>query len=175
MRIRGGCAAFALALTLAACKRGNVETAKPAVEEAPTMASTVRMADAKTAPQLLSGFYGVENNAWRWTAKQFVVQLRPPAGASTKGAVLDLRLTVPAPVIEKLGGTTLTASINGTALPPDTYNKPGDYDYKREIAPALLAGDSVRIDFQLDKAMPPGDADVRELGIVVLRVGLESK
>jgi hypothetical protein len=33
----------------------------------------------------------------------------------------------------------------------------------------------VRVDFQLDKAMPPSGADQRELGLVALRVGLESK
>jgi len=36
----------------------------------------------------------------------------------------------------------------------DTYVKAGDYTYRRDVPASLLAGDAVRIDFQLDKAMP---------------------
>jgi len=61
-----------------------------------------------------------------------------------------------------------TATIGGTALPPESYTQPGDYTYTREVAPALLAGESVRVDFQLDKSMPPSGADLRDLGVVVL-------
>jgi len=35
---------------------------------------------------------------------------------------------------------------------------------------SLLTTDTVRVDFILDKAIPPGDKDARELGIVVARV-----
>ena len=40
--------------------------------------------------------------------------------------------------------------------------------------PRFKAGDTVRVDFQLDKAIPPGGGDIRELGIVVLSIGLEA-
>jgi hypothetical protein len=96
-------------------------------------------------------------------------------GAAQKGATLQLRLTVPAVVIEKLTTITLSATIGGSALPPETYTQPGDYTYTREVAPALLAGESVRVDFQLDKSMPPSGADLRDLGVVVLSAGLQSK
>jgi hypothetical protein len=39
----------------------------------------------------------------------------------------------------------------------------------------VFTGETVRVDFQLDKAMPPSGADRRELGIIVLSIGLESK
>ena len=52
--------------------------------------------------QLVSGFYGIETGAWRWTGKQFAVALGTPAGAAQKGAVLELKLTVPPVTIEKL-------------------------------------------------------------------------
>ena len=63
----------------------------------------------------------------------------------------------------------------GSALPPETYTTAGDYFYVREIPASLLTGDSLRVDFQLDKAIPPSSSDIRELGIIVLTVGLESK
>jgi hypothetical protein len=33
----------------------------------------------------------------------------------------------------------------------------------------------VRVDFQLDKSIPPSGADLRDLGVVVLSAGLELK
>ena len=46
--------------------------------------------------------------------------------------------------------------------------------HHRRLA-ALLAGGSVRVDFQLDKSMPPSGADLRDLGVVVLSAGLGLK
>jgi hypothetical protein len=114
----------------------------------------------------------VEANAWRWTQGQFAVTLRPPARAAQQGAVLELHLTVPRPSIEKLQRLSLSATVAGTALTPETYTKAGDYIYRRDVPANLLAGDTVRIDFQLDKTMPPGAVDKRELGIVVSSAGL---
>ena len=39
------------------------------------------------------------------------------------------------------------------------------------MPPNLLAGESVKVDFALDKALPPGASDQRELGLVVSAVG----
>jgi hypothetical protein len=77
--------------------------------------------------------------------------------------------------IEKLKTIALSATAGSTALPPETYSTAGDFMYVRDIPASELSGDSVRIDFQLDKAMAPSGADIRELGIIVLNIGLESK
>jgi hypothetical protein len=103
------------------------------------------------------------------------VVLGTPAGAAKTGATLELHLTVPPPSIEKLGSLTLTASIDGTDLGPETYSKAGPYVYKRDVPARLLAGDSAKVLFQLDKALQPGGADIRELGVVVTSAGLEPK
>ena len=156
------------------CKGRRVRT-QQTDEEAPRMASTVHLGDPRMGAQLVSGFYGVEGGAWRWTARRFTAVLRPPAGAAQKGATLTVKLTVPAVVIEKEKDVTLSASIGGTALAPEPYAKAGDYTFKRDVPAAALAGDTVRLEFELDKAMPPSGADQRELGIIVLVIGLESK
>jgi hypothetical protein len=164
----------ALLVAAPACKHPRVHSTDT-IEEAQRLASSVQMADRGAAPQLASGFYEIESNAWRWTMQKFAVNLRPPARAAQQGAVLELHLTVPQPSIQKLGSLTLSAAIGGTALAPETYSKQGEYIYRRDIPANLLAGDAVRIDFQLDKAMPPGNADKRELGIVASSVGLVAK
>jgi hypothetical protein len=164
----------ALLLAAPACKRAHVRHVDT-IEEAPRLASLVHMGDRTMAFQLVSGFHDVEANAWRWTMQKFSVNLRPPARAAQQGAVLDLHLTVPPPTIEKLGNITLSASVGGAALAPETYSKAGEYTYRRDVPATALGGDSARIDFQLNKAIPPGETDKRELGIVASSVALVAK
>jgi hypothetical protein len=157
-----------------ACKRRKVRSAATD-EETPRMASVLNMGDPKSEPQLVNGFYGVESGAWRWSAKTFTVSLRPPAASATKGAKLSVKVTVPQVVIDKNKNVTLSATVGNAALAPETYTTPGDYVYVRDVPPGALAGESVRVDFTLDKAMTPSGADIRELGIIVFSVGLEGK
>ncbi len=89
----------------------------------PSAVSVVTMADPNSARQLLSGFYSVEANAWRWTARNFEALLKPPPGAGRNGATLLLRLFLPDSQIAKLGPMTLTANINGHPLPPETFTQ----------------------------------------------------
>ena len=168
--------ALFLALGGAACegKRTPATVENENHNTAPALASVIRMNDPNASAQLPSGFYGVENNTWRWTAGKFSAVLRPPPAAAQNGATLTLAFTIPDGVIEKLKNITLTASVNGMALQSIKYEKPGPDAYTVGIPAALLAGDSVRIDFALDKSVPPG-VDKRELGIVASSVGLSPK
>jgi hypothetical protein len=168
----------AAALCGAACSKERKTPVKQTVEEAPgagRMLTAVNMGEPKGARQLLTGFYDIESNAWRWTAKDFAAELRPPAGSATEGATLVFDISVPQVVIDKLHSVTLSASIKGTDLGPETYSKEGQAQYKRDIPGNLLSGPSVRIDFHLDKAMPPGDGDRRSLGLIARSIALESK
>ena len=166
-----------------ACRQKSAETrgtvqepaAQTAVQKAPELASTVHMGDPQSARQLESGFYGIENNAWRWTAKKFTATLHTPAGAREGGAVLNLNFTVPQVTIDKLRSVTLAAAVNGVPLPSATFSTPGSYTYKRDVPPSAFKSDVSRAEFTLDKALPPGQPDVRELGVVALAVGLEAK
>jgi len=165
----------ALAFVPSACKRKKVQPQATIEDGAPALAATVHVNDPKMAEQLLTGFYDIEANAWRWTAQKFTVLLRPPAGAGQLGATLQVHLTVPAVVIEKEKSVTLRAAIGEASFPPETYSKPGDYVFEREVPAAALKAPAVRVNFQLDKAIPPGATDQRELGIVVSSVGLALK
>ena len=129
--------AILLAFSLSACKSKKIEV-RETVEEAPRMPSSVHVADPKAGPQLVSGFHELESNAWRWTARQFTVALGPPVGAAQRGAVLKLDLTVPQPTIDRLKTISLAASIGGTDLAPETYTRPGNYTYQRDVPRACL-------------------------------------
>ena len=160
---------MAVALTGCKGKKGATE------EEAPKLATVLVMSDPRCAQQLLNGFYALEQNQWRWTAGKFSVMLRPPRNAAQQGATLKLKLHIPDVTVEKLKSTTLSGSAGGVALAPETYSKTGDYVYARDIPGSALNGESVRLDFVLSKAVPPGSTDLRELGIIVNMIGLEGK
>lgn len=165
----------ALALVPLGCKQAKKVQVQQTVEEPAHMASAVPMGDPKLESQLVTGFYGIEGNSWRWTARHFTVVLRPPFGSSQRGGTLQLNLTVPQVVADKLKTVSLSASVDGSPLAPETYTQAGPYTFKRDVPANLLTADSVKVDFQLDKAMPPSGQDQRELGIVVNAVSLEAK
>jgi hypothetical protein len=168
--------AAGLVLSPAGCKRKQAGARPEAtIEEAPSLLTMVQAADPKAAAQLVKGFHAVEGNSWRWTMGKFSVLLGPPPNASKNGAKLALRLSVPEPVTRKLGPVTLSASVDGVALPAETYSQPGQYVYTRDVPPEALGKSAVTVDFALDKYLAPSEADQRELGIVVTVVGFEPR
>ncbi len=164
-----------LALALAACKRAKHDAQAVAPEQESTEASVVNMSDPGAAAQLVRGFYTLEAGVWRWTMKNFEVTLKSPPGASENGARLTMRLTVPEAISSKLGPVTLKAAVNGLALDPETYAKPGDYVYSRDVPAAALKGDPILVQFACDKAIEPSPNDARELALIAVSIGLEPK
>ncbi len=163
-----------LLLSLCACnrqKRVRVQTE----EEPPRLAMMLSMADPRTKTQLVNGFYSLENNAWRWTSGKFTVTLRPPRGADTKGAILKLKFNLPEVVINPLKTIAISAKVNGAALSPESYTQPGEYTYTREVPATAFTGDPAKVEFALDKVLPPSGNDKRELGVIATMVGFEGK
>lgn len=142
-------------------------------EGIPADTTAIAMNDETAAAQLVAGFYDVEQNTWRWTSRSFSVALKAPEGSEQNGARLSLRLFIPDGHIRQLGPITLRADAGGEALPARTFSKPGEYEYSAEIPPGCAGEDHpVYVNFHLDKAIPAGLLDGRELGVVVTRVGL---
>ena len=139
----------------------------------PARASAISMNDGRDAGQLLSGFYEIEGNGWRWTERSFSVALKPPLGSERKGAFVNLRVYMPERHIQTLGRTVLEADANGEALQPRTFSQPGEYVYTAFVPPSELQHNPVYLNFHFDKAIPPSGNDGRELGAVVSFVGLE--
>jgi hypothetical protein len=161
-------------LAEAGCKPSpqKVKKAEPP-KESTSLLTMVHVANPDAAKQLVTGFYEVEQNAWRWTAGRFSVTLRPPAGAAERGAVLVFRFTVPEAVIQKLKEVRLTAKVGPAVLPGASYSKPGEYVYSQTVPPGALAGDAATVEFELDKFLAAGSVDSRELGVVATMIGFE--
>jgi hypothetical protein len=158
-------------LAPAGCKRRNRARAAPVDDTGPAL-SVVNVADPEAASQLFRGFYGLENDAWRWTMSHFSATLRPPEGASRNGARLELTGNLPEAVFKRTGRISLSAMVNGHPLPPETLSKAGGFTYSRDVPASALGGAAASVEFATDKALAPGDVDERELALIVTSVGL---
>jgi hypothetical protein len=156
-------------------KKGpHAQTGQPAEDDG-QLVSVINMNDPRAAIQLTRGFHSLENNNWRWTMKSFEATLRPPAAAAKNGATLQLKFTIPQVMFSRVGAMTIDARIKGVDLGPQTYPAAGDYLYTRDVPATALSGDAVAIDFQVDKGLPPGEQETRELAIIVTTLGLLPK
>lgn len=167
---------FAAACLLAAtsCNRqpAKVETIE---QEQPELSSVISAGDPAHAVQFVQGFYEIEQGAWRWTRGKFSITLQAPGGAAEKGARLELKFVLPGTVLSKTGPVTLSAVIDGTALPPEKFEKEGAQVYQRDIPAALFRGPSMNIEFSLDKFLAAGVVEQRELGVIVQTAALMAK
>jgi hypothetical protein len=137
--------------------------------------SMIRVADPRIATRLVKGFYATDNPYWRWTAREFSIILNPPKDAANRGAVLVLRYAIVEAVLASVKTMDLSIAVDGVALPRQHYDKSGQFTLRLDVPPAVFRFDPVRVDFTLDKALPPGGREARELGIIVSEVGFESK
>lgn len=138
------------------------------------LSSTVATADNAAAGRL-EGFHQIENGGWRWTKKQFSITIDLPDPAGQTQGRLNMRLYVPDSSIQKLGAITLTARVGNHPLAPETFGRGGQFSMVRDLDVAWIKAGPNRIDFILDKALPPTASDGRELGIVVVSASLEMR
>jgi hypothetical protein len=136
--------------------------------------SKVLTGDPRYADRL-EGFNQIEPGGWRWTRRAFAVTLRAPGGSGQAGARLTLQLYIPESSIQKLGPMTLTARLGDVRVGSETYTQAGDHTFARDLAPGWLKAGVNRVAFDLDKWVPAGSGDGRELGIVVSSASLEAR
>ncbi len=140
-------------------------------EERPSYRPVLNVADPSAAPQLLTGWHKVEPGGWRWTEKSFAVLMSVPL--QELPALLELKFAIPEASIARLHSITLRARIGSISLPEQRYGQAGSHTYSQRAPGAAMKGDTVRIEFELDKALARGEVDDRELGVVVSSVSLE--
>jgi hypothetical protein len=121
--------------------------------------------------RLLSGWHALEDWSWRWTERRCSAAVSLPAGSGQ--AALTLRFVLPDVVLERLGPVTLSATLAGRPLAPETYSHSGEHVYRREVALAGLPPDAVVVEFELDKCLPADSTDSRERGLIAVSLRLE--
>ena len=117
---------------------------------------------------LLEGWHAIEQNSFRWTERSFSIEIKRPHLIQFSTLRFDFRLPSPEPV-------TLSAKVNGAEVPPATFDTEGEQSYTIQIPDQARQAAAIRIDFSIDKWLPAGDRDERELGLLVAfwRLGLD--
>jgi hypothetical protein len=162
-------------LELTACKHKGQASASRAEVSIPVdtaAVSVLKMSDPEADHQLVKGFWGLESGSWRWTSSKFAVNLRAPERSAQDGATLEFKFSLPEVVLNKTGPVTLSARINGMALPSQTYSKPGNFVYSAAIPADALRTAQGSLEFSTDKAVPPSNGDKRELALIAVSVAL---
>jgi len=162
---------------LALLAGGSCKTRKPKsevlVDDNEAIVSEVVPAnDSRVTSQLASGFYELESGTWRWTMPKFAVRFRVPAGAKEKGAVLKADLVFPEVIFKSTGPIQLTATAGDKALGAQALAQVGDHSVSFPIPADVLTTETITVDFKLDKSLPPGTVDPRELGLIFIKSGL---
>jgi hypothetical protein len=138
--------------------------------------SVVEMSNPAALPQLVRGFWKLEANSWRWASKHFRVVLQAPAGASSRGATLELNFTLPKDVMEKFlienEDISLTATVNGMVLPGVAFSTVGPQLFWRVVPPEAFQVQPVTVDIEVDRALPSTPGDEREFALVISKIGL---
>ncbi|HEX4595674.1 MAG TPA: hypothetical protein VH157_15420, partial [Bryobacteraceae bacterium] len=136
--------------------------AEVVIEHKPVV-SDLRMNAPEAERQIVSGVYQLENAEWRWTGKEAVILLKPPAEPSP----LVVRFVIP----DAAPARKITVSINDQIVATEDYPVPGTFTI--QTAKTKPDGDSVRVSISVDKTFSP-QSDRRELGIILTEVGFQN-
>lgn len=115
--------------------------------------------------ELLEGWHHVEESGWRWTRKRF--SARATSRVGMKHSRVEMRVFAPPALIEKFGGLTLRAWIDGVEVAPLVMKSPGVHMFVRGIK---KPSEVTEVGFELDKVLGPDAQYSRELGIIVAAI-----
>jgi len=148
---------------------GNTESSDPASGEGDERAfCLVRSRLTRQQARLLSGWHMPERDGWRWTERRFAVAFDDGAGRC-----LRLNFALPEAVLDRLGPVTVRARAGGEELGAEVYSSAGEHLYLARLPGELAGGETLIVEFDLDRAIPPGTTDRRELGLIVTSVELD--
>ena len=108
--------------------------------------------------RLLDGWHAAENDAFRWTAKRFALEVTVPDRVQE----FALRFSVPAAVCES-GPLHLTCAIGGQPVGEITCDSPNTLEFRGRFPSEAI---TYRLDFAVESSFQPA-GDSRELGICV--------
>lgn len=135
-------------------------------------ASKVTTGDPRCASQL-AGFHRIEEERWRWSAKEFDVTLGMPARRDARTASMALRFYLPEPLIQKLGPLTLTVKQDDRVVARELFRQFGPQALVVRLDAATLHPQANTFRFALDKCVEASPSDKRQLGVIVSSISLD--
>jgi hypothetical protein len=123
----------------------------------------------------LTGFHQIEQEGWRWSAKEFTARLGMPARRTAGGLKLVTVVYVPDSVIRRLGPITLTASLGGKVIGRQVFRRAGSHRLTARLDASKLDPRLNTFRFALDKSVEPSPEDKRQLGVIVSSIAIEAQ
>jgi len=138
--------------------------------ECPTPAlSYLHLGDVRTRAQLLSGWYTIEDGAWRWMSNQAEATLRPLPNQSQR---FELQLFFPPDFMDRAGTpVTVSVKLNGKPFTSAFYYEPGGQTVSDLVPPELLTQPVTHVTIRITPSIRPTAKDQRTLGAVVQALG----
>jgi hypothetical protein len=140
----------------------------------PELLSYLNLGDIRSRPQLVSGWYAIEDGAWRWMAPEAEATLAPPPLDAP--AQFELQLFFPPDFMRRAGSpVTVSVMLNGKPFTSAFYYEPGAHRLAklvpRELLGELLTRPATSVSIRVSPYLPPSATDQRALGAVVQGLG----
>ena len=134
----------------------------------PELLSYLHLGDIRSRAQLVSGWYTIEDGAWRWMAPEAEATLRPLPDQAVQ---FELQLFFPPDFMRRAGSpVTVSVMLNGKPFTSAIYFEPGGHTLAKRVPPELLTY-STRVSIRVNPYIPPSATDQRALGAVVQGLG----
>jgi len=155
-----------------------LDSRQPAPPEPPwarsrAMLPYLHMGDIRSRAQLVSGWYTIEDGAWRWMAPEAEAALRPLPGQAVQ---FELQLFFPPDFMRRAGSpVTVSVMLNGKPFTSAMYFEPGGHTVAKRVPPELLGElftwPTTHVSIRVNPYIPPNATDQRALGAVVQGLG----
>jgi hypothetical protein len=148
-----------------------IDSDEPAPDAAapPELLSYLHLGDIRTRAQLVSGWYAMEDGAWRWMSNQAEATLRP---LPNRAQQFELQLFFPPDFMDRAGApVTVSVRLNGRPFTSAFYYAPGGQTLAAPVPPELLTQPVTRVTIRVSPSIRPTAKDLRTLGAVVQGLG----
>ncbi len=146
---------------------GNTKNSDPASQEGDERAFVLLESERVPKPsaklELLSGWHGLEQNAWRWTEDRF--SARVPVSGEKQTLVLEVFL--PESGFKGRSRYVLHVSVNGRSIGSEAFSSPGLKTARFRLDKLPDPNESALVECRLDPTQPTASGDPRKLGVVV--------
>ena len=135
----------------------------------PETLSYLHLGDIRSRAQLVSGWYAIEDGAWRWMAPEAEATLHPLPDVA---AQFELQLFFPPDFMQRAGSpVTVSVALNGKPFTKALYFEPGGHTMAKRVPPELLTSPTTSVSIRVNPYVPPTATDQRALGAVVQGLG----
>ena len=146
----------------AGCQGKVSEPADPAADERIFVLLKSKRLHPEFYVRPLDGIYPVEESGWRWTAKQF--HLEVTVARDLPPSEFALRFVVPAAVLQAGAPVMVTCSIGGHPAGSLSIEEADEFEFRGKFPPAFNS--PLRLDFSVESQFQ-SENDRRELGVIL--------